>query len=241
MKKITKRVVTVVSLGVTILSSMMIGGLAASKQEKIEAYMDYGITIKLNGQVKTLSNSSGTRTYPIRYKGTTYVPLRSVSELVGLEVNWDGNTETVMLGNDGSNAKVDLTKVEITNAKHNDSRTIIMSNMSDLVVPDGSSNRFFDAGIKCDLVSYVLHDKDDVKYFNVSSKDTLEFTAWCNNDVNVYVYDENGNTIDSFDAKANEFNVRKLNISGISKVAFAGYAKNSGSMIKILDPVIYNK
>ena len=143
MKKSVKKVVMGVALAATIVSSMMIGAIAASKQEKIDAYMDYGITIKLNGQTKTLSNSSGTRTYPIRYKGTTYVPLRSVSELVGLEVKWDGDTETVMLGNDGSNAKVDLTKVEITKAEKNDSRTIIISNMSDLVVPDGKSNRFF--------------------------------------------------------------------------------------------------
>lgn len=33
----------------------------------------------------------------ILYKGTTYVPVRFVGELVGAEVNWDGETDTVII------------------------------------------------------------------------------------------------------------------------------------------------
>ncbi len=42
-------------------------------------------------------NTSGSE--PFIYNGTTYLPVRAVSETLGKPVNWDGNSSTVYIGN----------------------------------------------------------------------------------------------------------------------------------------------
>lgn len=232
-----KKTLKVLAVGATICASMAVGAIAASKQEEIKAYMDYGITIKLDGQVKQLTNASGERQYPIRYKGTTYVPLRAVSQLVGLPVNWDGTTETVLLGNDGSNAKVDLTTVTATKAT---STSWLIRNSSDLTIQGEDGNMYFNSGVA--YKNQYLRP-NEIIYFDVNGKNTLEFSAWTNLDTNVHVYDENKNIVDNFLLKAGKLEDRTININGIQKVGFAADAVKAFSepTLKILDPVIYNK
>ncbi|MBE5812438.1 MAG: hypothetical protein E7314_02130 [Clostridiales bacterium] len=238
MKKMLKTLV----VGATICASMAVGAFAALNQEEIKAYMDYGMTIKLDGQVQTLVNGNGDRQYPIRYKGTTYVPLRAVSQLVGLPVNWDANTDTVLLGNDGSNAKVDLTRVEASKPTE---FSWVIKNAGDLVIPGEDANIYFDSGIIFDIWngSYSTNSGRVMK-FTVDSKNTLEFSAWSDTNATVFVYDQDGNVFDKFDIKANSLNERTLNINGVTKIGFGANAtawNDPDGTLKILDPVIYNK
>ena len=58
------------------------------------------INIRLNGDTKasigdSFKLSTGSEVpYSILYKGTTYLPIRKVSELVGKDITWDGATMT---------------------------------------------------------------------------------------------------------------------------------------------------
>ena len=36
------------------------------------------------------------------YNGTTYLPLASLSQLLGAEVSWDQNTQTILINDDDS-------------------------------------------------------------------------------------------------------------------------------------------
>lgn len=82
--------------------SMCVGAFAAGGLQQIKAYINRDITIKLDGQVKTMADEQGARVYPISYDGTTYVPIRAVSSMLGIDVAWDQASYSVLLGKTGT-------------------------------------------------------------------------------------------------------------------------------------------
>ena len=59
--------------------------------ETINAYKDNVTSIFVKGvQIKSLNT-------PINYKGSLYVPLRTISENMGLDVNYDKSTKSIYI------------------------------------------------------------------------------------------------------------------------------------------------
>lgn len=58
------------------------------------------IKIRLDGKTLTPKDAAGNPVEPFIIDGTTYLPVRAVGEALGLNVSWDGATNTVILGND---------------------------------------------------------------------------------------------------------------------------------------------
>ena len=98
MNKLSKRLLTGILLVALVFSSMMVGVFAANNVEEISALLNYGITIKYNGVAQEFSDATGSKVYPISFNGTTYLPVRAVSNLVGLPVEWNSAENTVYLG-----------------------------------------------------------------------------------------------------------------------------------------------
>ncbi|MCL1859872.1 MAG: copper amine oxidase N-terminal domain-containing protein [Oscillospiraceae bacterium] len=55
------------------------------------------IKITLNGKQITPKDANGNAVDPFILNGSTYLPVRAVGEALGLEVDWDGKTNTVIL------------------------------------------------------------------------------------------------------------------------------------------------
>lgn len=89
---------TALAIALALVCGLTIGASAADTIKEIKAYLDYGITVKYNGETQTLKDASGSTVYPITYNGTTYLPVRAVSNMLGLAVDWDQATKTVLLG-----------------------------------------------------------------------------------------------------------------------------------------------
>jgi len=70
---------------------------AQTRNRNITALMNYELTIRLDGEALTLRDVSGNEVQPLTFEGTTYLPLRALAEIVGLEVDWDAATQTVLL------------------------------------------------------------------------------------------------------------------------------------------------
>ena len=92
-----KKTVLALALAMAVMFGLMIGVNAADTLETISAYLNYGITVKYNGEAQELIDADGNKVYPITYNGTTYLPVRAISNILGVEVNWDGKTKTVLL------------------------------------------------------------------------------------------------------------------------------------------------
>jgi DNA-binding protein YbaB len=86
-KKIAKNLVVTLLL-ILLMGCSVAFGVGYSKQ--ITAYF-YNIQVKLDGNPLKFSNE------PFIYNDSVYIPLRDVSENLGIEVKWDGNTKTVYL------------------------------------------------------------------------------------------------------------------------------------------------
>ncbi|MBD5169315.1 MAG: copper amine oxidase N-terminal domain-containing protein [Oscillibacter sp.] len=62
------------------------------------------IKIEMNGQVITPKDAAGNAVEPFIVDGTTYLPVRAISEALGLDVDWDPATNTVKLTGAPSNS-----------------------------------------------------------------------------------------------------------------------------------------
>lgn len=94
MKKSIKRILSALLILVLCAVSCAFG---AANSEEIKAVMLYDRAIKLDGVVQTMKDEDGNRVYPVSYHGTTYLPIRAISEMLGLGVDWDGANNTVIL------------------------------------------------------------------------------------------------------------------------------------------------
>ena len=98
MKNNIKSLVIGIIIGVIIATSSVFA-ITGSVQKTL----DYNnIKITLNGNEITPTDANGTYVEPFTIEGTTYLPVRAIASALGLEVNWDGNTNTVILGKDMS-------------------------------------------------------------------------------------------------------------------------------------------
>ena len=84
-------------LAMVMVCSLMVSAGAAEAQEEISAYLSYDITVTYNGEAQTMTDAAGNTVYPVSYNGTTYLPVRAVSNMLGVAVEWDGTTQTVIL------------------------------------------------------------------------------------------------------------------------------------------------
>lgn len=89
MSKKYKRLCLTFGLGTALCATVI---NAANYTKTLNAtYRNIGVTY--NGTAKTLSAE------PFLVDGSTYVPLRAVSEIMGADVNWNGTTNTVTITN----------------------------------------------------------------------------------------------------------------------------------------------
>jgi len=90
-----KTLLTTIVLGMTLTGAA--GVYAGSKLEKINAYLNHGITFTLNGANQSLTDSNGKKLVPITYQNTTYLPVRAISNLAGIHVDFDAASQQIRL------------------------------------------------------------------------------------------------------------------------------------------------
>jgi len=106
MKRIMLIVIIVIAaIVMAVMVMAAIGDTAMARSIQIQATLSPDITIRYNGEVQAFTDAGGNAVYPITYNGTTYLPLRAVSDMLDLPVNWVGETRTVELGATASQPK----------------------------------------------------------------------------------------------------------------------------------------
>ena len=95
---------------VTVAIIGLIGTATATVGQKT-ATLDYNdIKVTLDGQQVTLVDANGQTVEPFAIDGTTYLPVRAVSNALGLDVGWDGTTSTVTLTTPEDESPVYITR-----------------------------------------------------------------------------------------------------------------------------------
>lgn len=112
MKKRLGKTLCITSAMVLCFSS---GVLAAGNIQSITAQINRGISVKLDGKTQTMYDATGKRVYPVIYQGTTYLPVRSISNMLGVDIAWDNATSSVLLGEGAGNIGTSVKPYEVKN------------------------------------------------------------------------------------------------------------------------------
>ena len=80
-----------------IIGAMLVPSVSATIATITKNVSYNDIKITLNGKIIEPKDANGDVVEPFIIDGTTYLPVRAVSNAVGLDVNWDANTKTVKL------------------------------------------------------------------------------------------------------------------------------------------------
>ena len=85
-----------------VAAAMMFGAIAgagaAPVLEQISAHLNWSIKFLVGGQEWEPKDGEGNKLAPITYNNTTYIPVRAVSEVLGTAIDWDGENQTILIG-----------------------------------------------------------------------------------------------------------------------------------------------
>jgi len=158
--KIIKHV-SIVVVVLVIISNIQI--VASSVQEAISVVINT-IAIDLNGQSvgekdKNYTLSTG-EDVPLSmiYNGTTYLPIRKISELLGLDVGWNGETRTISLTSSSTIPRTDSQVTTIDEMRY-DNAVFQLTGNNVQTVSLFHSNKYHDADYKITDGELVLTNK----------------------------------------------------------------------------------
>lgn len=80
-----------------LLCCVLLGSAAFAVSNRTITVSYGGISIYLNGEKQVAKDVNGKVVEPLIYEGTTYVPIRAVSEWLGKTVTWQGSTNSVYI------------------------------------------------------------------------------------------------------------------------------------------------
>jgi hypothetical protein len=95
--KLTKKILSVIIV-TTLACTVGITVFASSTNKQITVFYN-NIKIYINENLFTPKDANGNILESFIYNGTTYLPVRAVSEALGNSVSWDGNTSSVYIEN----------------------------------------------------------------------------------------------------------------------------------------------
>ncbi|WP_339258784.1 stalk domain-containing protein [Paenibacillus sp. FSL R5-0713] len=97
----------------TLLGGMAIGAGAAPVLEKITANLNWGINYNISGKAWSPVDQNGKKLAAITYNNTTYLPVRSVGEALGVAVDYNGSSQTLTLGEKSDTTPITSEKIEV--------------------------------------------------------------------------------------------------------------------------------
>ncbi len=87
----------IVMLAVMMLFAFTACVVAAPAVQQVTATLATNFKFALDGKAWAPKDVDGSDMYPLVYEGRTYLPVRAIGEALGIKVDWDKNTRTVIL------------------------------------------------------------------------------------------------------------------------------------------------
>lgn len=175
---------------ICIISSAVITASPTTKQ--IVAYLNYGLNIEVDGEIKQMTDAGGNRVYPITFDGTTYVPVRGLGQLMGANIGWNNDTNTVVV-----KTKISDKSLITGNELNTEYSNILESSQRTLAISDNVYT--FDNGLYCKSVL-----NEDIKYTNYIGLSVpigttgINFNAYSEHSSSINVFNQQGKLLKTF-------------------------------------------
>lgn len=220
MKKTRKNLITL-AIALALTSSFILGASASSTLTAIQAYLNHGITIEYNGEAQELFDANGVRLYPISYNNSTYVPIRAVSNILGVNVDWDQARQTVVLGTPTTGVDlIDTIKpysvISYGNAVY---ETVQSSEKKTITVAGITLSHWIDMKYSGIFVG----ETTSYGYYNIGGKyGLLTFQAYSNYDMTLEVRGDNDAVLASIPLKGNQVpQTYTVPLAGATQLSFS--------------------
>ncbi len=103
-----KKIAALVTALAVFSSTLAVTALAFGTQREIT--VKDGVSVYMNGEEIEMTDANGNPVDAFVYNGTTYLPARAISEALGKDVSWDGNTGRVDITDPTENTAVEVTE-----------------------------------------------------------------------------------------------------------------------------------
>lgn len=133
-----------------------LSSISFATDENAQAILNKTVSIVYNNELKEFSDVNGMKVYPLTYQGTTYLPIRAISALFSIPVEWNGEERIVLLGS-GDVSTSTVKTIEKFEAGQNEEITLLLSKS---------------IGIKYNDVLQVFTDVNGTQVFPLLYKDT---------------------------------------------------------------------
>lgn len=153
-----------------LVSMMVVPGFAAGIRKTITAYVG-DIDIYVDNVLKIPTDANGNRVEPMIYDGTTYLPVRAISNMLGEEVTWDGDTRSIYIGEKPSKGTVGVAGKDIPT--HGWCSSKIVAKHSFTVLGD----EFTHTNVLADDPGYALTWKLDSNYTSIDGKFIMAYDS----------------------------------------------------------------
>lgn len=242
-----------------IIGTLLTSGIVFGEQFTKNAELFFNnIKIYIDGAEIVPKDANGNKVEPFTMNGTTYLPVRAISNAFGKDVEWDGTTQSVYIGKkDKIKPDAYLHNLDYNDYKESDNR----SNLT--IVKNGIitdyDNKIYTNGLLFNinywgeieneedtkvLISYPLNSQYLVLNGNIvipkKYTTSIESEDKCSNaQTNVYIYGDNKllyKAIGVTQSKA--FNFNNLDVSGVNQLTIK-IAPKSHTDIALTDLALY--
>lgn len=207
-------------IALAMLLCLAVGAAAAGGLQEIKAYLDQDITVRYDGQAQAFTDASGKTVYPISYNGTTYLPVRAVAGLFGVDVDWDQTTRTVLLGRTGAQDFIDTLKPYSAQPYAN------------CFALHQTAGRKTETIAGREYTHWIELSTNGGGYYDLGGKySTLTVQTYCEFDATVYFYGDNDALLGSVEITASHLPVTtEIDVTGVQQLLIAGehYPADSG-------------
>lgn len=93
-----KKAIVAAITSVALLGGVATGAYAATNMKKIQAYLNGGVKVLVDGKVVQFNDDKGLALQPITYNGNTYVPINGIGKALDVPVVTDSKNNQIIVG-----------------------------------------------------------------------------------------------------------------------------------------------
>jgi hypothetical protein len=176
---------------------------AASPEFRPVTALFRGITVEIGGEELVPRNARGEIVEPI-IDGTTYLPVRAISEALGKNVRWDGDSQTVFINDAGTRIErtISVTNLDELNAALAAGKGTEIKIQNDIRLADGETYNFTDVILNSDGGVFFVPKNSEVTVLGFShvrpnnapsGAETVQ-SGWGTWDLSLYLKGEDGSS-----------------------------------------------